>query len=547
MTCRFTTKGHLDFQIELRFWVKPRGLQSIPQPYFMEFQMKTKLGKRQRKTWSLRSIGFALAIFFASSQMAEAQWTTGTNINNTNTGNVGIGTTATPSQKLDVVGNILLDSSSSWYGINKANGEARAVMFNGALLSDNDYLYFGSLNNGFKFVDANNSPLVTILNNGNVGIGTTGPGMKMNVVGSNGAPASSGSTAVGALRIEGSSNSVLDFGSTGANPFGNWIQSTDKSSLGINYPLLLNPNGGNVGIGTTNPTGGKLDVPTGNVNVGTLSTASATTQPASSAAVRGVSIGFDANPEKGWIQVLRNNTSEIRDLQIQPLGGNVGIGTANPGQKLDVNGVIRSVGNSDLPATLGGAVYITGGYSSPDSGRFIFGDGSGWKMHFSKRSGNVTSDVITFQDNGNITLSGTINAKYQDVAEWVPSSEQLSAGTVVVLDSTKSNQVTSSTVSYDTRVAGVISEQPGIALGEKSDTKVLVATTGRVRVKVDASKGAIHIGDLLVTSDVPGVAMKSEPVSLGGVQLHRPGTLIGKALDPLEKGTGTILVLLSLQ
>jgi hypothetical protein len=41
--------------------------------------------------------------------------------------------------------------------------------------------------------------------------------------------------------------------------------------------------------------------------------------------------------------------------------------------------------------------------------------------------------------------------------------------------------------------------------------------------------------------------MKSEPVNIGGVQLHRPGTLIGKALEPLAQGTGEILVLLSLQ
>jgi len=129
----------------------------------------------------------------------------------------------------------------------------------------------------------------------------------------------------------------------------------------------------------------------------------------------------------------------------------------------------------------------------------------------------------------------------------VPASEQIPAGTVVVLDSTKSNHVIASTKGYDTRVAGVISAQPGIALGEGGDSKVLVATTGRVRVKVDASHGPIQIGDLLVTSDVPGVAMKSEPVNLGGVQLHRPGTLIGKALEQLEKGSGKILVLLSLQ
>src|SRR4029077_1338422 len=100
---------------------------------------------------------------------------------------------------------------------------------------------------------------------------------------------------------------------------------------------------------------------------------------------------------------------------------------------------------------------------------------------------NVTGDI-----NATGTIeAGNIKAKYQDVAEWVQSSEQLAAGTVVVLDSTKSNQVTSSSVSYDTRVAGVISAHPGITLGEKSDDKVLVATTGRVKVKVDASKSPI--------------------------------------------------------
>ena len=41
--------------------------------------------------------------------------------------------------------------------------------------------------------------------------------------------------------------------------------------------------------------------------------------------------------------------------------------------------------------------------------------------------------------------------------------------------------------------------------------------------------------------------MKSEAVNLGGVQFLRPGTLIGKALEPLERGKGEILVSLSLQ
>jgi len=103
---------------------------------------------------------------------------------------------------------------------------------------------------------------------------------------------------------------------------------------------------------------------------------------------------------------------------------------------------------------------------------------------------------------GDLNVTGHINARYQDVAEWVPTSAQLPAGTVVVLDTTKSNQVISSFEAYDTRVAGVVSEQPGIALGESGKGKVLVATTGRVLVKVDATSNPIHIGDLLVTSDV---------------------------------------------
>ena len=57
----------------------------------------------------------------------------------------------------------------------------------------------------------------------------------------------------------------------------------------------------------------------------------------------------------------------------------------------------------------------------------------------------------------------------------------------------------------------------------------------------------VAIGDLLVTSDRPGMAMKSDPLDLGGVKIHRPGTLIGKALEPLPTGQGEILVLLSLQ
>src|SRR5439155_23805249 len=99
----------------------------------------------------------------------------------------------------------------------------------------------------------------------------------------------------------------------------------------------------------------------------------------------------------------------------------------------------------------------------------------------------------------------------------------------------------------DTRLATVFSTQPSVILGEGGPNRVLLATTGYVKVKVNANRYPIHIGDFLVTTNTPGVAMKSEPFRLYGRTMHRPVTIIGKALEPLSTGEGTILVLLSLQ
>jgi hypothetical protein len=185
-----------------------------------------------------------------------------------------------------------------------------------------------------------------------------------------------------------------------------------------------------------------------------------------------------------------NGLDAYANILVANSAGNVGVGTANPAAKLDVAGGINAAGT------------ISG---------------------------------------------GVIEAKYQDVAEWVPSTQKLAAGTVVVLDGGRANHVLASDRAYDTRVAGVVSSEPGVILGLPGADKVKVATTGRVKVKADATRAPIKVGDLLVTSDVEGVAMKSLPVELGGVPIHRPGTIVGKALEPLETGTGEILVLLSLQ
>ena len=47
--------------------------------------------------------------------------------------------------------------------------------------------------------------------------------------------------------------------------------------------------------------------------------------------------------------------------------------------------------------------------------------------------------------------------------------------------------------------------------------------------------GPIQIGDLLVASSTPGVAMKGNPE-------ESMGAVVGKAMEPLEEGTGEIMV-----
>ncbi|HVR39271.1 MAG TPA: hypothetical protein VMU84_09260, partial [Thermoanaerobaculia bacterium] len=192
----------------------------------------------------------------------------------------------------------------------------------------------------------------------------------------------------------------------------------------------------------------------------------------------------------------------------------------------------------DVQATTGYGIYQNGANDTNYfAGKVGIGTATpGYQLHV---VGNARVDG---------QLTGTsIQATYQDVAEWVPSREDLAPGTVVVLDTAIGNSVLKSSKRYDTMVVGVVSAQPGILLGVAGDEKEQIATTGRVRVKVDATSAPIRVGDLLVTSDKPGMAMRSQPIDVGGTLIHRPGTIVGKALEALQSGEGEVLVLLSLQ
>ena len=153
-----------------------------------------------------------------------------------NNGNVGIGTTA-PGAKLDVEGGILIGKGD-----------------HPGFAADHLAMDFSTTYDAARIqAGAGSENLLLQPSGGNVGIGTTGPAAKLDVVGGTGtAPATSGTTHNGTFRLRTSDNAVLDMGIVGGG-LGAWLQSTDQRDLATNYPLLLNPNGGNVGIGTTAP------------------------------------------------------------------------------------------------------------------------------------------------------------------------------------------------------------------------------------------------------------------------------------------------------
>ncbi len=89
---------------------------------------------------------------------------------------------------------------------------------------------------------------------GDTGINTASPNLKLEVLGSAGLPVNSGTVPTGITRFSQSGGAgVIDFGFGGASGAG-WVQATSSANLATNFQFLINPNGGNVGIGTSAPT-----------------------------------------------------------------------------------------------------------------------------------------------------------------------------------------------------------------------------------------------------------------------------------------------------
>jgi len=177
----------------------------------------------------------------------------------------------------------------------------------------------------------------------------------------------------------------------------------------------------------------------------------------------------------------------------------------------------------------------------------------------------IAAADIPVDAEGNVRAT-SFRSSSRDLASLLGVSEAVAPGDVLVIDRANAGMMRRAFEASDPGVVGVVVASSGVVLGteqppsrisaprevendqlmpDRSDStaspphQAAVALAGVVRCKVDAIYGAIRPGDLMVTSPTPGHAMRADA--------PLPGTTLGKALEPLEKGTGTINVLVMLR
>jgi len=211
--------------------------------------------------------------------------------------------------------------------------------------------------------------------------------------------------------------------------------------------------------------------------------------------------GIESTGNFVWESVANGNP-----IMMQNYAGSVGIGTTTPGAQLEVNGNIKLTQGS--------------------SGSITFSDGTTQSTAFNPAN---------------------CGADYAESVGVTGKRAQYEPGDVLVIDPKHPGEFLKATQAYSTLAAGVYSTKPGFvgrlhpATDKASKDEVPMAMVGRVPTKVSAENGPIQVGDLLVTSSTPGRAMK------GTDRSRMLGAVIGKALGSLDSGTGTIMVLVTLQ
>ncbi len=509
-------------------------------------------------------------------------------------GNVGIGTTS-PSAKLEI-----LDGGTTATQLLKITGDDDSPY--GLVIGNNTFsadaatgLSIYTSNAGKAFLDARGtgatmglavqgSEKLSITNGGNVGIGTTTPDEKLTVTVTGVNNATVSTTNLNGIKIEGTTtdgsyenNGLIITTPTGESAFfaGHKTASNNMDLvLGANDTERLRVTGaGLVGIGTTSPdsllhiwdndTGAVLSIETqdtANTSFAGIEFAHGTgggTVPAV--------IAVEGTNKKLYFGIGSNlGVASADDLNVNALtlvsGGNVGMGSTSPWAKFSLQGLttdgsvtnpLFAIASSSVSATTtlfvvtrAGDVGI--GTTTPGAKLNVIGalcvdDSTPTCGNSARTDGTIYSVAV---------LSNTL-----DLAESYPTKDTtLIAGELVALDLSNSVYIKRSD-KFDTPI-GIISTKPGFYLGGFNDelyndeTRLPVALSGRVPVKVNLEGGEIKIGDKLTISSTPGVGMKARGVvqtvgialeNYSGSRENENGTLVYD-----KDGSGEILVFVNL-
>ena len=273
---------------------------------------------------------------------------------------------------------------------------------------------------------------------------------------------------------------------------------------------------GTTGISASgNITGGNV-IASGSLVVGSFAPASVST----AGNITGAYLFGNASTVTGLsASKIFNGTSEAN---IGTSGGNANITIAGTSNVL----VVASTGiyTTGLSSVTGN---ITGGNLSVGTGTIT---GGNIVNSNANGVGNIGSSTTYF----NTVFAKATSAQYADLAEMYCADSEYTPGTVLEFGGVE--EVTITTQSHSTQVAGIVSTNPSYLMNSTLTcvNAVEVALVGRVPCHV---VGTIAKGDRLVTSSTPGIATRLD------MSQYQPGCIIGKALEAYDSETvGTIEV-----
>ncbi|URM37131.1 beta strand repeat-containing protein [Flavobacterium anhuiense] len=179
----------------------------------------------------------------------------------------------------------------------------------------NGLLYLGTISNHGVGILANGNETVRFTTNGNVGIGTTNPTAKVTLSGLN------EGAALDIFNTSSNLNFRIGTGNVGGALFFENNAGSEVARLQQN---------GNVGIGTLNPVSRLHISSSAGTTYPTLGTQYGHFFMAGDDGKYGLMGGIHTTTGAAWFQAMRNDAATAYNLLLQPVGGNVGIGTTNP-------------------------------------------------------------------------------------------------------------------------------------------------------------------------------------------------------------------------